>query len=227
MRGVLGGRVRGIVHCGNLDGPFGHDGHHDVGRDVTAQEIIDAQRHGCISVLDLARDLAGVASAIPLFVLTRGAQAVRGDDPAVNVAQAPAWGLVRTLRLELPELRCALVDLDPSSAQPAEGVASCLLRSQPELDMAIRAGRIWVPRLVPRNTPASQTALAEQVVELAIRERGSIDNLAIVPAIRRQPAAGEVEIRVQATGLNFRDVLNVLGCIQAFPAPLAPNAPAR
>ena len=31
------------------------------------------------------------------------------------------------------------------------------------------------------------------------------------PAERRRPGPGEVEIRVQAAGLNFRDVLNALG----------------
>ena len=37
---------------------------------------------------------------------------------------------------------------------------------------------------------------------------------------RRAPGPGEVEIRVQATGLNFRDVLNVLGLYPGDAGPL-------
>ena len=45
---------------------------------------------------------------------------------------------------------------------------------------------------------------------LEITERGSFDNLKLVPMTRREPDRGEVEIRVLASGLNFRDVLNTL-----------------
>ena len=42
----------------------------------------------------------------------------------------------------------------------------------------------------------------------------------MTPAVRRAPGPGEVEIRVQATGLNFRDVLNVLGLYPGDAGPL-------
>ena len=37
---------------------------------------------------------------------------------------------------------------------------------------------------------------------------------------RQQPGPGQVEIRVRATGLNFRDVLNVLDLYPGDPGPL-------
>ena len=45
----------------------------------------------------------------------RGAQPV-GDREAVCVTHAPLWGLARVAALELPNLRCSRVDLDPSAA---------------------------------------------------------------------------------------------------------------
>jgi NADPH:quinone reductase-like Zn-dependent oxidoreductase/acyl carrier protein len=48
-------------------------------------------------------------------------------------------------------------------------------------------------------------------VQLTISERGLLDNLVLQPVTRRAPERDEVEIRVRATGLNFRDVLNALG----------------
>ncbi len=47
-----------------------------------------------------------------------------------------------------------------------------------------------------------------------------LDNLVLQPVARRAPAPGEVEIRVRATGLNFRDVLNALGMYPGEAGPL-------
>jgi acyl transferase domain-containing protein/short-subunit dehydrogenase/acyl carrier protein len=72
-----------------------------------------------------------------LVVVTRAAvAAVDGD--AVDVATAPVWGLVRAAQAENPG-RFVLVDSD-GSADPG------LLPAEPEL--AVRDGRVLVPRLV-------------------------------------------------------------------------------
>jgi myxalamid-type polyketide synthase MxaB len=47
-----------------------------------------------------------------------------------------------------------------------------------------------------------------------------LDNLKLQPLQRRAPGAGEVEIEVQAAGLNFRDVLNAMGMYPGDPGPL-------
>ncbi len=48
-------------------------------------------------------------------------------------------------------------------------------------------------------------------VRLEVKERGSLDGLKFEPSDRGSLETGEVEVRVQAAGLNFRDVLNTLG----------------
>jgi acyl transferase domain-containing protein len=73
-----------------------------------------------------------------------------GDDP-VDLAQAPVWGLVRAAQQEHPD-RIVLVDSDGAS-DPA---AVAGIR---EPEVAVRAGRAFVPRLAeartggPRRTP--------------------------------------------------------------------------
>eukprot|EP00921_Rhytidocystis_pertsovi_P005095 GHVQ01008804.1.p1 GENE.GHVQ01008804.1~~GHVQ01008804.1.p1 ORF type:complete len:4630 (+),score=744.88 GHVQ01008804.1:433-13890(+) len=57
-------------------------------------------------------------------------------------------------------------------------------------------------------------------VELHMPERGALSNLVLRPqadAAREPPPHGKVEIRVRAVGLNFRDVLNVLGLYPGEP----------
>ena len=59
-----------------------------------------------------------------------------------------------------------------------------------------------------------------QPYRLEITARGQLDNVILRPAARQQPGPGQVEIRVRATGLNFRDVLNVLDLYPGDPGPL-------
>lgn len=71
-----------------------------------------------------------------------------------------------------------------------------------------------MPRLVRCAVKTPDSAAddgGERPFQLTIPERGLLDNMTFVPATRRSPQPGEVEIRVLATGLNFRDVLNALG----------------
>ncbi|PRC51398.1 hypothetical protein C6A85_64300, partial [Mycobacterium sp. ITM-2017-0098] len=51
-------------------------------------------------------------------------------------------------------------------------------------------------------------------------ERGAIDNLRLTEADVPSPDEGYVQVRVEAAGLNFRDVLNVLGRRGTDPGPI-------
>ena len=60
------------------------------------------------------------------------------------------------------------------------------------------------------------------------RTSASIDSLAgRSRRPRRLPGPGEVEIAVDATGLNFKDVLNVLGMYPGDPGPLGGECAGR
>ncbi|MET7647666.1 SDR family NAD(P)-dependent oxidoreductase [Streptomyces sp. NPDC005426] len=107
----LGGDVPGVVH-GLVGGVLG-----------AVQEWLSADRpEGAV-----------------LAVVTRGAVAV-GEGDAVDVRQAPVWGLVRAAQAENPG-RFVLVDTDGSV--PWERVAGL---GEPEV--AVRGGAVCVPRLV-------------------------------------------------------------------------------
>ncbi|MCC6750534.1 MAG: SDR family NAD(P)-dependent oxidoreductase [Deltaproteobacteria bacterium] len=66
---------------------------------------------------------------------------------------------------------------------------------------------------------------AEAAPALALRQsrRGELDALALAPLPRRAPGPGEVELVVDAAGLNFLDVLSALGMLpEALPQAHAP-----
>ena len=174
-----------------------------------------AQAPVCGGALHLVQALAAAGDAAPprLWLATRGGQAIGGDAAAPN--QAPLWGLGKVIALEHPELRCRRVDLDPAAsaglaaaallAEMDAAAAAAEPAAEPE-EVGLRAGRRWVPRLAAADRPPP----TDGPVRLAISERGLIENLALVPASRRAPGRGEIEVEIAAAGLNFRDLLNVL-----------------
>ena len=87
-----------------------------------------------------------------LWLVTRGAQAVGGDELDVAVAQAPIWGLGRTCAMEDPGIWGGLVDLDPAiEASDARRQLVSVLRSGDREDQhALRGSQRYVARLVRR-----------------------------------------------------------------------------
>jgi amino acid adenylation domain-containing protein len=170
----------------------------------------------------------GLASArLPdrprLWVVTRAAHRVGDDDPTVpRPEQAALWGLGRVVAAEHPEMRCTCVDLDPGEVG-ATGLVRLIVADDREDQVALREGVRYAARLVRRRAAqesAGAGAAGQRPVRLEIAEKGILDNLALRPAERRAPGPGEVEVRVRATGLNFRDVLNAMGMYPGDPGPL-------
>nr|WP_172387677.1 type I polyketide synthase [Streptomyces sp. MNP-20] len=83
-----------------------------------------------------------------LALVTGGAVATASGEPVDGLAQAGVWGLVRSAQTESPG-RFALVDVDVDEAAAgavAWGELAALLDQEPQL--ALRQGRVLVPRLV-------------------------------------------------------------------------------
>jgi acyl transferase domain-containing protein/NADPH:quinone reductase-like Zn-dependent oxidoreductase/aryl carrier-like protein len=148
------------------------------------------------------------------WLVTRGAQPVQGSVP--DLVQATVWGLGGVIASEAPLARCVRIDLDPVvRADEAELLFASVWQADAEDRIALRDGTRLAARLVPGVFVPD-----DQPLRLEITERGSLENLALQPVPREAPGAGQVEIRVFATGLNFRDVLNALGMYPGDPGPL-------
>ncbi|MEU9006349.1 type I polyketide synthase, partial [Streptomyces sp. NPDC048551] len=80
----------------------------------------------------------------PLVLVTCGAVATGGAEVA-DVAASVVWGLVRSAQSEGAG-RFVLVDVDERAALTPEVVASVIASGEPQI--ALRAGRVLVPRLV-------------------------------------------------------------------------------
>ncbi|WP_452092000.1 beta-ketoacyl reductase, partial [Bacillus altitudinis] len=104
-----------------------------------------ADVHGLvIDVLGVVqRWLAGELNGKSLVVVTRGAVVVNAGERPVDLAGAAVWGLVRSVQVEHPG-RVVLVDVDDDPASLAL-LGGLVAAGYPQV--AVRLGRVWVPRL--------------------------------------------------------------------------------
>ncbi|MHA7962454.1 SDR family NAD(P)-dependent oxidoreductase, partial [Streptomyces sp. L500] len=109
-----------------------------------------------------------------LAVVTRNAVAVV-DGVALDVVQAPVWGLVRSAQAENPG-RFVLVDAD---GEPGEVLFAALASGEPEV--AVRGGEVLVPRLV-RLSSALEAADVSLDVEGGVLITGGTGGLGAVVA---------------------------------------------
>ncbi|MEU4626919.1 SDR family NAD(P)-dependent oxidoreductase, partial [Actinoplanes sp. NPDC023801] len=146
-----------------------------------------------------------------LAVLTDAAVPATG--PVTDPAATALWGLLRSAQSENPG-RIVLVDLDRDDRSWSL-LGGALTLDEPEL--AVRAGTVLAPRLVPAPSRLTPPDGAEpwRIVPGA---DGALSSLSFtgIPEISGPLATGEVRISVRATGVNFRDVLLGLG---VYPEP--------
>nr|UUL70766.1 Beta-ketoacyl-acyl-carrier-protein synthase I [Vitiosangium cumulatum] len=189
---------------------------------------VDTRAIGSSTLLHLVQALSDRQGDHRLFLVTRGAQATMREHAPIDALQASLWGFSRTLAFEHPELHPVRIDLEPARKGRGRSEAEALLAELTRSDaasaedaIAFRGSLRLVPRLIrqaKRTSPNRGLLLPKApAFRLEIHQRGTLEDLTLRPVERRPPGPGEVEIRVRASGLNFRDVLNALGMYPGDP----------
>ena len=202
--------LRGVLHLWSLDFP---DFDTMTGEDLARSQVL-----GCGGALHLVQALLSLKTDAPpsIWLVTQGALATPDSLKQLHPAMMPLCGLGQVIAMEHPELRCRRLDLDQ---QPTDSSAEILFGEitggeYAEDTVAFRNQSRLVPRLVPLHPETTLTASAppsSETVQLEVSQAGILESLRWTSTTNASPAPGELEIRVQATGLNFRDVLCSLG----------------
>ena len=165
-------------------------------------------------VIRMLRELPEMSAELPrLYVVTRRAQIVLPDDRP-NLVQAGLRGLLRVIGAETPELRTTQIDLEDDG--DVEPVAQELLAGSAEDETAWRGGHWYTARL--RATPLGPEERRVTTVKhesdrmrATVRNPGDLRTMEFIALQRKTPGPGEVEIAIDASSLNFLDVLAALG----------------
>ncbi|MGK3959667.1 SDR family NAD(P)-dependent oxidoreductase [Sorangium sp. So ce118] len=143
------GAARGVIHLWSLNGAA----REGDALGAALERGVESALALLLGVLKTARQERPRA-----WFVTRGAVSVGSGDPVTAPAQAPLWGLCRTLSLEHPEVWGGIVDLPPApdtSAVPA--LLAQVLGADPEDHVALRPSGRFVQRLV-RSASGAQDA---------------------------------------------------------------------
>ncbi|TCK30833.1 acyl transferase domain-containing protein [Ancylobacter aquaticus] len=136
-----------------------------------------------------------------------------GDPLGEAPSTAALWAFGRTAMNEYPDLDIRLIALDrPVIDEAAMGELARAVAGVPgERELVIDGDGLKAMRLAP-----AEPAKADRVhtaARLAMTLPGSLDRLVWQSEPRRAPGPGEVEIAVETTALNFRDVMFAQGLV--------------
>eukprot|EP01034_Spumella_vulgaris_P044338 gene44338-55141_t len=133
--------------------------------------------------------------------------------------------MIRSAQLEYPRLEMVVVEVNRSVVEVMDSRSPLLTSDESVVDAIIQELSVWdgelevrysegkrmIKRYVDRRGP-------EVPWELYMTQRGSLDNMIVREQTSRiDPGPDEVEVCVHTAGLNFRDVLNVLGMYPGDP----------
>jgi myxalamid-type polyketide synthase MxaE and MxaD len=165
------GPLEGAVHLWSLDArPAG-----------TSGALEEAMVLGCGSALHLAQAMIGTSPEAGLWLVTRGAQAIRREPLAVE--QSALWGLGLVIGQEHPDLRGCCVDLDPAHPNDAAAIlVDEILHPSGEDRIAWRDGIRYAARLVRSPEAISQEAHTAFPPERSILITGGFGALGLATA---------------------------------------------
>ncbi|MDT5020582.1 MAG: hypothetical protein QOI33_1106, partial [Mycobacterium sp.] len=189
-------------------------------QDSTAEQIarLETEVENLLSAVHTAQADNSLKLPGGLWIVTERAVATESGEP-VDPVQAALWGLGRTIANEEPGLRSKLIDLD-GSPEAVTLLTGLLGTPVDEPELALRQGKALASRLLQWSRSGHLTVPRSDDYALLPTERGAIDNLRLTEKEVPAPDEGYVQVRVEAAGLNFRDVLNVLGLYPGDPGPV-------
>lgn len=169
-------------------------------------------------LLDQCMRLKGLVDCLDqrkttLWLVTSGAVASAGEHD--NDVAAGFWAFTRTLANEMPSLDVRRIDVDVDLRPEvlAERLRDLVLSDTDETEIVLKREDTRVVRFETGSTHDRGHAGRAEAARLKRGDGSGIDRLHWEAASRQAPGAGDVEIKVEAIGLNFRDVMFGLGLL--------------
>ncbi|WP_247256077.1 type I polyketide synthase [Pseudomonas moorei] len=185
-----------------------------------ASQGLDAQVDRCMLAAAITQACESAGIAADCWLLTSGAAVhllppgAAQETTVTHIADAALWGFGRTLSNEAVGCRVRLLDL--AMGADAGHLATALLNADEETELALSAaGDRYVARLrvQPDEWPQDGTPQVPAQIKLGFDLPGQLRHLRWEAGEPRLPADDQLDIEVQATGLNFRDVMYALGLL--------------
>ncbi|MGW3964210.1 type I polyketide synthase [Amycolatopsis sp. NPDC005003] len=144
------------------------------------------------------------------WLVTEGAQRLPGDPAGAGTPPLAAslWGFGRSLWSESPAYRPTLVDVPEGDYAPL--LDEWQLAEADEFQIAYRDGH----RHVRRIQAVGPAGPRDENFTLSTGKDGEFAGIRRTPIEDVDPQGTEVQVRIHAAGINFKDVLNALGLLE-------------
>ncbi len=177
---------------------------------INALDPVTSLTERCLQIKRCAERVAETST--PLWLLFSGAKPGAGS---VNSVETGAWAFSRSLANEFPKLDVRRIDISPSldPSRVGELVRAIVLSGTSETEFQVdgeMVRAVRVEQLARVSTPKGRDAAS--AAKLMRRSRSGA-RVAWSPSELPQIGPDEVEIAVEATGLNFRDLMWTLGLL--------------
>ena len=186
-----------------------------AGSDSTEKASMDRLAGRLHKLADLVRTTSNIQ--MRLWIIAPGGYP-GAENQKSDPVQSAVWAFGRTVSNEYDNHDVRLVDCADTltASDQAARLASLIQEPGEEREIlledkaqsVIRVRRGW-----PQPAKQESTFGEDDGCQLYHPRTGSFDRLKWIPAKRRKPAEGEVEIEVVAAGLNFRDVMWAQGLL--------------
>ncbi|MBL8396559.1 MAG: type I polyketide synthase [Candidatus Accumulibacter sp.] len=207
------GELDGLVHLFGLLEDAGNE---------SADQAVARQVARCATAANILQACTLADQQTTCWVITANAttRLLPGRVPSLagRAADSALWGFGRTLLNEAEPCTVRLIDLEtPMAVERAAFLLDCEFE-QPDDEQEVvltAAGERYALRLrsEPPPSTAQQLAIKSPTVTLGFQFPGQLRNLRWEARPAKELSAGEIEVEVRATGLNFRDVMFALGLL--------------
>jgi len=154
-----------------------------------------------------------------LWFITKGGALAsasgQAEDIAANPVQAALWGFGRVVMNEHPELECKLIDIRTSAENERlpERVAKELVYPDTLSEILLSDNCRHTLVIDEVKQPYSCKHSTENTWKLDFTTPGQLKNLIWKESTRKELLPEEVEVSIQAAGVNFRDVMFLMGIL--------------
>jgi phthiocerol/phenolphthiocerol synthesis type-I polyketide synthase C len=171
--------------------------------------LLEGREAGLADRLALIANLASLPASEDSIAVTFIAHGAASGDPQV----AALIGARRVLANEAGQVASRLIRLSPDLPDDlaVAHAATELLLPDAEQEVAWDARGRHVARI--RRSLAPATDAAATTLRLSIERPGLLDSLGWAESTPASPGRGELAIKVEAAGLNFRDVMWAMGLL--------------
>lgn len=220
------GAVGPVNHVVHLDGLAWTDGQEasPAAAQEAAQDLLTKQTRRCALAAAVIQACERTQTNATLWLVTADAAQYLRTAPDASAGMhalndAALWGYGRTLANEASNFRIRMVDLPLAQAQTnvlVDALAREVTHPDNEDEIILDdTGARYAPRLrqATRPTQDSSDLRASQAVRLGFEFPGQLRNLRWESCAAPAPGDDELEVRIEATGLNFRDVMYALGLL--------------